>query len=207
MAMPDHHAIREAALDLILDLGHKFPTPEEVAERANVPLADVQHLAPTDETLFGFLLRPFVDSVDAHLKELPIHQTPTLGQQREILDGILCAATENPRQLALVIFLLADKKHKPFSVRSDRFAYQSGLRLLGADYDHDPEKMSRVYLASELLAIAVVSRRHDLHDAQFREILLDSLLGVINPPSVTPSVTDSPQRRWNDAEGDPSQHR
>lgn len=198
--MPTEGMIRAAALDMILRVGADLPSPEAIAERTGLPAEVVQETLPTDEdSLYGYLIQPFAEAMDEELKRLPLHSTPSLSEQRQILDAILNAALAKPTEVHLQLRMLSDRReHVHYSRRVDSLAYQAGVRLLGTEYDEDPDQMSRIHFVAEALSMAVVSRRHDLHDPHQRTILIDSLLGMLHPPVCSSAGVNAQRRRWTD---------
>jgi hypothetical protein len=173
-------SVRDAVLDLTL---RPFPsdfTHVAIAQRAQVEVGLIQAQWPDLENLVAFTLEPLATAADDLFREMPMHASPTPDQQREILSALLTAAVEFPRHHALVLrFLTSDSK--AMAGRADKVAYQVGVRLLGVDYDTDPDQMLRVYVVTEILACAVASNRHDVTNPRTREALLDSMCAILNP--------------------------
>jgi hypothetical protein len=162
-------SVRDAVLNLTL---RPFPSQVDVAE--------VRALWPDLEKIVGFTLEPLVTALDDLFRRMPMHATPTSGQQRETLSALLTGALEYPRHQALVLRILTSDSNA-LAGRADQVAYQVGVRLLGVDYDTDPDQMLRVYVVTEILACAVASKRHDFTNPRTREALLDSMCAVLNP--------------------------
>lgn len=186
--------MRDAALELMLSVCAQKPTPVHLAEATGLPVSLVDTLTGDDDAFYTLLLQPFAEAIDDELKRLPLHPAPTLADQRQILNAMIDGLLRTPKQVALIGLLLADKEHQPHRHKMDRFAYQAGLRLLGAEYDEDRDQMTRVYFASEFLLIAALSRRHDLHDPRERGLVIESTLALLHPAGTftAPPAADPP---------------
>lgn len=170
-------AVRQAVLDLALlpNLGLNF---EEVAKKSGVPVETVEAVCPDPDRLVAFTLTPLGKAVDDVMRQLPIHREPTPAQQREVLEALLDASLEFPQHQALVIRMLTSNVSR-ITGRADIVAYQAGLRLMGVNYDTDPDFITRVYFATEMIALSVATHRHDFTNPRTRELLISSMLAIL----------------------------
>lgn len=196
MPTPREEAVRDAVLDLTLASHRTNLTHEAVAERTGLTVEDLRAQWPDLESLISFTLRPLSEAIDDLLRRLPIHKSPSPADQREVLDALLTASLAYPRHEALVVRILTSER-SDMTTRADHVAYQAGVRLLGVNYDSDPDLMTRVYFVSELIALTVATHRHDYTHPRTRELLIESLLAILNPQQASPRPPHL-RRRWTD---------
>lgn len=200
MRAEDEENIRNAALDLALNTDTSQLTCEGVAARAGVPVETLKDFCHSNESLLRFILDPLTTDLDNRLRLLPIHQAPTYNQRRQVLAAMLDAGINHPRQAALIIRIRTNPNIVVDHRHADRFSYQAGVRLLGTEYDTDPDAMTRVNLTTDLLCLAMCSGRHDLTSAHEREVLIASALAALSPAAPPPDRSGTPERRrWTDS--------
>lgn len=184
MPRPTDAAIRDAVFHLMLSRQIPTPSNEAIAERAGVPISEVDALFDGGpEPVFDHMLRPFIDAVDDNLRNVPMSATPSLSEQRDIIDHIVDAAAQSRPQLVSLLGLLLSRFESPGNPQIDHFTYQAGVRLLGADYDPESASMDRVRLMIETLSVVSLSPWHDMNDPSHRQTVVGSLLGILNPPT------------------------
>lgn len=199
MRPEDETLIRNAALDLALNTDTSRLTCANVAERAGVPLEAVQEFCRSDEALIGFMLSPLTADLDNRLRLMPIHSSPTIDQRHDVLDAVLDAGLEHPAQVALIVRIRTNPHMSIDHRRADRFSYQAGVRLLGTEYDSDPDVMTRVNLITDLLCLTIANQRVDFADKRQRNVILDSALAALSPAPRPPDPSGHPdRRRWTD---------
>lgn len=175
-------AIREATLDLLNKQETHLPSPQEVATLARVPAEEVAAIFTSEANIFLFLLQPLVESMDHEVKPLTIHRVPTMSQQREALTAAIRACVANPRQVHLLRSMLGSAQGSYRNQTVDAFSYQNGLRFIGTEHAADPVYLRRVHFVAELVGAAFGSHRHDITEPETFNALVDSCMGILNPP-------------------------